>query len=101
MIQKAFEFAQKAPEQSLQNVLLRVISLYGAWSLDKHMSVLYQGGCASGPDPANFVKQGILDLCDKIKPDAIALVDAIAPNDFFISVLGKSDGQVYFIFLRN
>ncbi|KAJ8872737.1 hypothetical protein PR048_026352 [Dryococelus australis] len=43
-----------------------------------------------------MLSDGIMQLCSSLKPEAVALVDAIAPPDFcFNSVLGKSDGQVY------
>jgi acyl-CoA oxidase len=35
-------------------------------------------------------------LYSKLKPEAVALVDVLAPPDFALnSVLGKSDGKVY------
>lgn len=100
MMQKTLEKIRSSTDYSLRNILTRVLSLYGAWSLDKHMSILYQGGYAVGPQPASLIKQGILDLCARIKPDAITLVDVIAPDDFFLtSPLGKSDGQVRMLIL--
>lgn len=74
---------------------MKVLTLHAAWSLDKQMAILYQGGYASGPKPSMYVKQGILNLCNQIKPDAVSLIDAIAPDDFYIkSPLGQSDGEV-------
>lgn len=84
---------------SITSVLTKIVSLYGAWSLDKHMTILYQGGYASGPQPASLIKEGILEMCNKIKPDAIALIDAIAPDDFYLqSPLGMSNGEVNLVF---
>lgn len=97
MMQKVLETIKKCDDPSIQNVLTKLLSLYGAWSLDKHMSILYQGGYASGPKPTQLIKQGILDLCAQLKPDAVTLVDVIAPHDFFMtSPLGQSDGEVRF-----
>jgi acyl-CoA oxidase len=54
------------------------------------------GGYAVGPDPAQLIRDGILDLFSKLKPEAVTLVDVLAPPDFVLnSVLGKSDGKVY------
>lgn len=40
-------------------------------------------------------KEAVIDLCARLKPEAVALADAIAPTDFVLnSVLGHSDGQV-------
>ncbi|CAG2058363.1 unnamed protein product, partial [Timema podura] len=45
---------------------------------------------------AQLLCDGILDLCAQLKPDAVALVDAIAPPDFVLnSALGGSDGHLY------
>ncbi|VEN38958.1 unnamed protein product [Callosobruchus maculatus] len=42
------------------------------------------------------VKETILQLCDRLKPDSIAIIDSLAPPDYVIhSVLGKSDGKLY------
>lgn len=94
------KFFEKAtsPEigPELQNILLKLCSLYGAWSLEQHLTILYQGGYASGSEPAQFIKDGILKLCAQIKPEAVSLVDALAPPDFILnSALGKSDGNIY------
>lgn len=98
IIQKALQTINTATDPSLRNILMKVLSLHAAWSLDKHMTILYQGGYASGPKPSQYIKQGILELCNKIKPDAVSLVDVIAPDDFYMqSPLGKSDGEVIFL----
>ncbi|KAK6637956.1 hypothetical protein RUM44_008379 [Polyplax serrata] len=83
-------------EPQIQNVLLRLCSLYGLWSLDQHMAILYQGGYCTGPNPVQFVRDGIIKLCSDLKPEAVSLMDALAPPDFIVnSVLGHSDGNVY------
>jgi len=82
--------------QEIREVLTKILLLYGLWSLEKHLATLYQGGYAEGPVPANIIRDAILELCTAIKPEAIALVDSIAPSDFVLnSALGKSDGWVY------
>lgn len=54
------------------------------------------GGYAVGSEAAQLIRDGILDLFSKLKPEAVALVDVLAPPDFALnSVLGKSDGNVY------
>jgi len=82
--------------QEIRQVLVKLLLLYGLWSLEKHLAVLYQGGYAQGPTPANIIRDTILELCGAIKPECLALVDAIAPPDFVLnSALGHSDGQIY------
>ena len=80
----------------IRTVLNNMMLLFGLWSLEKHLAILYQGGYAKGPTAANLIQQGILELCLILKGDAVALVDVIAPPDFILnSVLGHSNGQVY------
>lgn len=81
-----------APE--LRIVLKRLAALFGAFNLDKHASVLncgyMQASCTS------TLHRAVEELCHQLKPDAVALVDAIAPPDFVLnSALGRSDGRVY------
>ena len=53
------------------------------------------GGYFQGSAPARLVRDSILRLCRELKPDAVALVDVIAPPDFILnSPIGHSDGQV-------
>ncbi|XP_063238465.1 peroxisomal acyl-coenzyme A oxidase 3-like isoform X2 [Bacillus rossius redtenbacheri] len=81
---------------NLQAVLVKLCSLFGAWRLEKHLTTLYEGRYVSGSGPARMLRDGILQLCAQLKPEAVALADAVAPPDFFLnSVLGRSDGQVY------
>nr|CAD7417928.1 unnamed protein product [Timema poppensis] len=83
-------------DSNLQPVLLRLCSLYGAWRLEQHLTILYQGSYLTDGQSAQLLCDGILDLCAQLKPDAIALVDAIAPPDFVLnSALGGSDGHLY------
>ncbi|XP_058820231.1 peroxisomal acyl-coenzyme A oxidase 3 isoform X2 [Topomyia yanbarensis] len=75
----------------------RLVSLYGANVIMKHIGIFYQGGYFSNVTNAlDLLQQGYLDLLPVIKTDAVSLVDAIAPPDFVLnSPLGMSDGEVY------
>lgn len=80
----------------LVKVLTKLCALFGLWSLQKHLSVLYQGGYVSGSNPAEIIKSGIINLCSSLKDDSVALVDVFAPPDFVLhSAIGSSDGQIY------
>ncbi|XP_063238468.1 peroxisomal acyl-coenzyme A oxidase 3-like isoform X2 [Bacillus rossius redtenbacheri] len=88
--------SEKTMDPAFRPVLLNLCSLYGAWSLQRHLAILYEGQYVSGSGPAGMLRDGILQLCARLKPEAVALADAVAPPDFFLnSVLGRSDGQVY------
>ncbi|XP_021962932.1 peroxisomal acyl-coenzyme A oxidase 3 isoform X2 [Folsomia candida] len=88
---------QETPNSDgVRDVLTKLFLLYGYWSLEKQLAFLYQGGYAKGPLAATLIRETILSLCEILKQDAVAAVDAIAPPDFIInSCLGRSDGQVY------
>lgn len=82
-------------DASLRPVLETLHHLYGLWSLEKHMSTLYEAGYSSEPSLAQLVREAILELCLRLKPEAVAIVDALAPPDFVTnSILGRADGRV-------
>ncbi|XP_022909362.2 peroxisomal acyl-coenzyme A oxidase 3-like [Onthophagus taurus] len=87
----------EATDPAIAAVLTKLANLYGLFNIEKHfIGQLYQGGYASGPEIITLIQESILQLCRVIKPDAVALVDAIAPPDVFLrSAIGASDGQVY------
>ncbi|KAI1303149.1 Peroxisomal acyl-coenzyme A oxidase 3 [Halotydeus destructor] len=77
--------------------------LYGLWSLEKHLAILYEAGFVPAEaqpgvpfNPALEIRETILTLCAKIKDNAVSLVDVFAPPDFVLnSSLGYSDGRIY------
>ncbi|GAB0095269.1 Acyl-coenzyme A oxidase [Sergentomyia squamirostris] len=84
------------PSSAERQALTRLLSLFGAFLLTKHLGLLYQGGFASNTLAGELYEQGILSLLSVIKHDAIALADALAPPDFILnSPLGASNGEVY------
>ncbi|GIY07705.1 peroxisomal acyl-coenzyme A oxidase 3 [Caerostris darwini] len=83
-------------DPSIKLVLERLGKLYGLWSIDKHLAILYAGGYISGSVPNDVIKQNIITLCSVLKDEAVTLVDVFAPPDFILnSALGKSDGKLY------
>jgi len=95
ILEKFYTFASKVEDRNSREVLLRLVSLFGAWSLEKHLATLYMGKYFTG-DAGHLLREGIIELCTAVKPDAITLIDTIAVPDFILnSVLGSSDGFVY------
>lgn len=94
-LQKALVFISTVKDKPIRNVFSKLFSLYGVYTLEKHVQYLYQGGYAVGPNLLTLVQDSILKLCSELKDDAVALIDVIAPPDFILkSPLGASDGQV-------
>ncbi|KAF5298166.1 hypothetical protein FQA39_LY02590 [Lamprigera yunnana] len=96
MIEKIYNMVLEADDLEIKNILKKILTLYGVWTLEKYLTSFYEGGYANGPNLVTFVQTSILNLCKDLKNDAVALVDVIAPPDFLNnSVLGQSDGLVY------
>ncbi|KAG2177304.1 hypothetical protein INT43_007961 [Umbelopsis isabellina] len=48
------------------------------------------------PEQASYVKEITLELLEKVRPDAVSLVDAFGLPDYYLhSALGRYDGKVY------
>lgn len=80
-----------------REVLTKLLQLYALSIIEKRMGDLYGGGYAS-PDSGmhELIREAITKLCKALVPEAVALVDAIAPPDFVMnSPLGMADGEVY------
>ena len=93
-----FLMEAKAPD-NIKEVLTQLGLLWSLTSLEKHMFILYEAGYIpvdASFNPANEIREGILNLCTQIKPNAIALVDTFSPPDFVLnSSLGAADGRIY------
>ncbi|KAG0701612.1 Peroxisomal acyl-coenzyme A oxidase 3 [Chionoecetes opilio] len=91
-----FEAWVQEAHVSLQPVLYRLCALFGLNQLEKHMTPLVEGGLVVDRSLITAAQQHVRRLCGELLPDAVALVDAFAPPDFFLhSVLGNADGKVY------
>ncbi|XP_075969995.1 acyl-CoA oxidase 3 [Anticarsia gemmatalis] len=90
-----YKTALEYEDEKCRNVLLKLVTLYGSFLLEKHMATFYIGGYLQGDTGANL-RAAVLRACSQVAPDAIALVDSLAPPDFCLkSVLGMSDGEAY------
>ncbi|KAH9629240.1 hypothetical protein HF086_008322 [Spodoptera exigua] len=90
-----YKAAQEFDDANCRAVLLKLVALYGAFLLEKHLATLYIGGYLTG-EQGLCLRDGILQLCAQLTPEAVSLVDSLAPPDFCLkSVLGMSDGEAY------
>ncbi|XP_066246785.1 peroxisomal acyl-coenzyme A oxidase 3-like [Euwallacea similis] len=95
-LQNFLKTNRQCPDKPVQAVLTNLLSLFGLLRLEKFIYLLYQGGFASERDSALLIQDEIINLCSKLKNNAVALVDVIAPSDLILnSILGHSDGQAY------
>jgi acyl-CoA oxidase len=63
--------------------------------IGKCFAIFDTGGYAMDSSLADLIKEGILQMCSQLKPEAVAVADSLAPPDFVLnSVIGKSDGKV-------
>ena len=89
-LQGATELA--APERKVLQTLAYLFALH---TLEAEMSEFLISGYLS-PAQGKLVKEQVLELIARIRPDAVALVDALALPDYYLaSALGRYDGKVY------
>ncbi|XP_030762697.1 peroxisomal acyl-coenzyme A oxidase 3 isoform X1 [Sitophilus oryzae] len=85
-----------AADSTLINTLNNLGALYGLSSLEKHLVYFYQGSFTNNSNFSKMIKDTILFLCDILKPEALGIIDGMAPPDFVVnSVIGRSDGKLY------
>uniref|UniRef100_A0A1I7XJI1 ACOX domain-containing protein n=1 Tax=Heterorhabditis bacteriophora TaxID=37862 RepID=A0A1I7XJI1_HETBA len=94
IIQWCEDFMKEVTEPELKATLSRLSTLYALFALEKHLATLYIGSFCNGPKFGEGVRSSMREVEKALVPDAVALVDAIAPPDFILhSTLGMSDGR--------
>mmetsp|Transcript_19108 Transcript_19108/g.29004 ORF Transcript_19108/g.29004 Transcript_19108/m.29004 type:complete len:795 (-) Transcript_19108:108-2492(-) len=77
------------------SVLMDLATLFGLYFIEKEAGDFLEGGYMTG-EQIDMVRECTLDMMKKIRPNAVALVDANDFSDFRLkSVLGRYDGNVY------
>lgn len=80
---------------SLRTVLLDLARLYALDGIAKNSGEFMEENLMSG-DEVKKCHQHVADILPKIRPNAVALVDAFEfPDGYLMSVLGRYDGNVY------
>ncbi|VDM58335.1 unnamed protein product [Angiostrongylus costaricensis] len=89
-------FVQNVEQLEIREVLHRLITLYALFAFEKHLASCYISGYCTGENFGEGIRSNIRRLEAELVPDAIPLVDAVAPPDFVLnSALGASDGSPY------
>jgi len=80
----------------VQDVLIDLCRLFGLYFLEKDAADFLEGELISASD-VQVVREGVVRALQKIRPNAVALVDAWDWSDFqlYNSALGRYDGNVY------
>ena len=81
--------------RATQAAMERLVALHGLATMDDDMGAFLEDGYIDGSG-AERVRAEISALLLELRPDAAALTDAFALDDYFLnSALGASDGDVY------
>jgi acyl-CoA oxidase len=77
------------------NVLMDLALLFGLYWMEKDMGDFLEDGYMNAHQ-VSWIRSCIMDVLEKIRPNAVALVDANDFSDFKLkSALGRYDGNVY------
>eukprot|EP01126_Amoeba_proteus_P021931 TRINITY_DN2228_c0_g1_i5.p1 TRINITY_DN2228_c0_g1~~TRINITY_DN2228_c0_g1_i5.p1 ORF type:complete len:504 (-),score=81.99 TRINITY_DN2228_c0_g1_i5:79-1590(-) len=93
VVERTWEVVVASPT-SLKPVLEDMANLYTVSCVRNDLHLFLEGQFFQ-PKHSKFIKNLELELCEKLVPNSIALIDSIALPDSFQSALGKSDGKIY------
>mmetsp|Transcript_4863 Transcript_4863/g.13640 ORF Transcript_4863/g.13640 Transcript_4863/m.13640 type:complete len:232 (-) Transcript_4863:107-802(-) len=78
-----------------REVLRDLQRLFVLTHMEDTLGDFFEAGVVS-PQVAEWVHQCVRDLLARLRPEAVALVDAFALEDYYLnSAIGKQDGDVY------
>ena len=84
-----------ALSENTTDALNRLVALHGLCRMEDRVGDFLEDGFATATQ-AEAIRAEIAVLLSEIRPDAAALVDALALDDYFLnSALGAWDGDVY------
>ncbi|CAI4228370.1 unnamed protein product [Auanema sp. JU1783] len=90
------EFIAEVECSKLKKVLEQVCLLYSVFAIEKHLMHFYIGGYAKGEAFGLGIQEHRKSVQQLLLPNIVALVDAVAPDDFLLhSTLGNEDGRAY------
>ncbi|XP_062073935.1 peroxisomal acyl-coenzyme A oxidase 1-like [Humulus lupulus] len=86
---------QDIPGKGVKEQLQSLCYIYALSLIHKHLGDFVATGCIT-PKQASLANEQLRSLYSKVRPNAVALVDAFNYTDHFLSsVLGRYDGNVY------
>ncbi|KAI9226582.1 MAG: acyl-CoA dehydrogenase/oxidase [Piptocephalis tieghemiana] len=88
-------FQDPSCPSSLKPTFKLLSDLFALWTLEQELGDLLQDGYVTS-DQATLLRQTVRSLLNRMRPEAVSLVDAFSLPDFLLnSALGRSDGRVY------
>lgn len=86
---------QKELPKEVLGVLRTMALLYSLYTMEEELADFLCSQYISS-DQATMIKEQVVQLLGKVRPDAVALVDAFGLPDYLLnSALGNSKGEVY------
>ena len=83
-------------EEAEKMVMNQLALIYALWNLEKYLGYLFQFKILTTGDQVTKIHETLLQACQALVPNAVALADVLSPPDFILnSVLGHADGEVY------
>lgn len=81
---------------NVKHVMEHLYLLFGLWCIQRNLVYFYRGNFANGSQMADLIQEACQSVCHLLKPDIVAVIDAIAhPDSVIKSILGRADGKVY------
>jgi len=89
------QYVNNVDNKDIKNVLTNLLDLSTFWFMER-MASLFMEHEVLVPNDVSFIRQKVVDLSAKVRPQALPLVDAFAWPDWILkSPLGRYDGAIY------
>lgn len=83
-------------DEKCKLILEKLLRIFILKLFEEYTSLLFEGNYIKNGQINQWIQTRLLDLCQELRNEIVALVDVFAPPDHVLnSVLGNSDGQVY------
>jgi acyl-CoA oxidase len=83
-------------DEKCKQILEKLLTVHILKLFEEYLGILYEGNYTRNGDINIWMQERLLDLCDELRNESVALVDVFAPPDHILnSVLGNYDGKVY------
>jgi len=82
-------------DDNCKKVLDKLLIVHTLKFLEENLNLLFEGNYLNNGSISIWIQNRLIDLCEDLRNEAVALVDVFAPPDHILnSVLGVTDGKV-------